>query len=249
MKLKKILSLLLAVLLVASAVVIATAEETATPAAEEAVTQDAAQVPETTAEEAAPAVTYTLDEMLTMAMTDAYARQAAYAAYAEAFPDSRSIGSVDMDTQIVLLEMLLKANGVALPANTETVTAPATQTEAYQAIAAAEGDALTMYKSFLEQEALAPDANLVFRSVAQSVWSNAVTFARKAQSALRAEQWEAQWQEFMNSDQTKVYTMDDRNGRGTWTVYVYNSNSADEATDVADTTDTTTETVDSTVTN
>ncbi len=248
MKVKKILSLLLAVLLVASAVVIATAEE-ATPAVGEAVTQDAenaVQTAETTAEEAAPAVTYTMDEMMTMAMADAYARQAAYAAYAEAFPDSRSIGSIDMDTQIVLLEMLLKANGVALPANTESVTAPATQTEAYQAIAAAEGDALTMYRSFLEQESLAADANLVFRSVAQSVRSNAVTFARKAQSAVRAEQWEAQWQEIMNSDKTKVYTMDDRNGRGTWTVYVYNSNSTDEA---AGTTDTTTETVEDAVTN
>ena len=46
------------------------------------------------------------------------------AVYAEAFPDSRSISNVDLDTQIVLLEMLLKANGVALPQNTAEVTAP-----------------------------------------------------------------------------------------------------------------------------
>lgn len=228
MKVKKILSLLLALVVVVSAAAIAIAEEAATTP------DDTAAV---AAEEAAPAVTYTMDEMMNMAMADAYARQAAYAAYAEAFPDSRSISGIDLNTQIVLLEMLLKANGVPLPANTADVTVPETKTEAYQAIAAAEGDALTMYRSFLQQEGLAEDAQIIFRSVAQSVRSNAAAFARKAQSAVRAEQWEAQWQEIMNCDKTKVYTMEDNNGRGTWTVYVYNSNPTDESTGTADTTD------------
>ena len=229
MKAKKILSLLLALVLIASAAAIAIAEDATTADEEtaEAVTEETEAVEET----------YTMDEMMSMAMADAYARQAAYAAYAEAFPDSKSITGIDLDAEIVLLEMLLKANDVALPASETDVTVPETKTEAYQAIATAESDALAMYKSFLAQESLAADAKIVFSSVAQSVRSDASTFARKAQTALREAQWQEQMQEMqelMNSDQTQVYTMNNRNGRGTWTVYVYNSNSTDEATDETD---------------
>ena len=241
MKAKKILSLLLALVLIASTAAIAIAEDAATADEEtaEAVAEETEAVEDT----------YTMDGMMSMAMADAYTRQAAYAAYAEAFPDSRSITGIDLDTEIVLLEMLLKANGVALPASETDVTVPETKTEAYQAIAAAESDALAMYKSFLEQESLAEDARLVFRSVAQSVRSDAVAFARIAQRAVRTEQWEAQWQAIMENGETKVYEFDDDRGHGTLTVYTYSSEPADEdapadeadAADMADTTDDTVE--------
>ena len=245
MKTKKILSMLLAVVMVVSTAVFAAAENTDTTTEEAALadTGDAAAV-ETA--EPTEAETYTLDDMMAMAMSDAYARQAAYAVYAEAFPDSYSLVNVDMDTQIVLLEMLLKANGVALPDSTTDVTAPETKTEAYTAVAAAETNALAMYRSFLSQESLPEDARIIFSSVWQSVRGNANLFTMKARAAQREEQW----QNMMNSDNTQVYTMNGPNGRGQWTVYVYNSDpdaetvvtdngtpvEPDEPTDAAETT-------------
>jgi len=180
--------------------------------------------------------------MMTMAMADAYARQAAYAVYAEAFPDSKSIGNVDVDTQIVLLEMLLKANGVALPENTTDVTAPETKNEAYEAIATAETEAATMYKSFFNQESLPEDAQIIFATVFQSVRSTANTFTQKVQSAKLAEEREArlaEWQaqleeqqaemeEMMSSGNAKVYTVTSPNGRGQTTIYIYNSDSTED---------------------
>lgn len=212
MKPKKALSLLLAVALVISAAAAATAEGTGT-AGETLAADDVTQ---------AAATVYTLQEMLTQAMTDAYQRQTAYAAYAEAFPDSRSIAGIDMDTQIVLLEMLLKANGVALPLNDAEATVPQiqiqtqTQTEAYAAIAEAEGNALTMYRSFLSQDELAADARIIFRSVFQLVRSNAADFERKAQAAQRAERF----QELMNDGNAQVYVINNGHGRGTRVIYV-----------------------------
>lgn len=232
MKLKKLLSILLAVVLVVSAATIAVAE-TATPEA----TETAAT--ETTAAEAtAVTETYTLDQMMNMAMSDAYARQASYAVYAEAFPDSESITGISLDTQIVLLEMLLKANGAALPTDTTEVTAPETKDEAYQAVLDAENNAVSMYKSFLKQEGLPEDARIIFRSVLQSIRDTAETFVRQARSEQQAEQWKS----MMNSDNTKVYTLDGPWGRGQWTMYVYNSNPSDETTVVTDNSTTTTDT-------
>lgn len=239
MNLKKALSLLLALALIVSAAIAtaespgATADETVAPDADTA-TAETAAADETV--QAAETV-YTLDEMLTQAMRDAYQRQAAYAAYAEAFPDSRSIAGIDMDTQIVLLEMLLKANGITLPANDATVTVPETQTEAYTAIAEAESAALTMYSSYLAQEDLAPDAQIIFSSVYRLVRSNAVTFAQKARTAQRAEKF----QELMNDENAQVYVVNSNHGRGTQVIYVVNSDqtTADEGTTDAAPQDTT----------
>ena len=243
MKLKKVLSMLVAVVMVVFSAAFAMAESTPTAAPEQPVAAEptaapAAEAP--SAPDAVPAaepVTYSLDEMMTMAMTDAYARQAAYAAYAEAFPDSRGIGGIDMDTQIVLLEMLLKANGAALPTNTETVTAPETVADAYTAIATAESDAATMYLSFLRQESLPKDARIIFSSVLQSVRMNARSFYWMAQSA----QAEGQWQAMMNSDNAKTYTMTSPDGRRQWTMTVYNYSSSDDTTTAADDTSATTD--------
>lgn len=221
MKFKKLLSLILVAATVVSAAAIAIAE-TATPAtAEPAATETAAST-----EAAAVTETYTLDQMLAMAMSDAYARQAAYAVYAEAFPDSGSIAGINLDTQIVLLEMLLKANAAALPADTTDVTAPETKEEAYQAVLDAENKAVAMYQSFLRQEGLPADARIIFRSVLHDIRDNAQTFVWQA----RNEQREAQWQAMMNSDNAKVYTLDGPWGRGQWTVYVYNSDPSDQTT-------------------
>lgn len=223
MQMKKILSLLLALALVISTAAIATAESTGT-------TQDTQAADETTA-----TAVYTLDEMLTQAMTDAYQRQAAYAAYAVAFPDSRSIAGVSMDTQIVLLEMLLKANGVALPANDANVTAPETVEEAYAALAEAEQNALAMYKSYLAQETLAPDATIVFNSVYRMVRNNAATFEMKVRVAQRAEKI----QELFNSDNAQVYVVNNSHGRGVQVIYVVNGDQTtgdDTTTDAVDST-------------
>ena len=235
MKLKKVLSLLLALALMVSAAAIATAESTDTTATE-TVTPDVSTADTTAADETVQAAepVYTLDEMLTQAMSDAYQRQAAYAAYAEAFPDSRSIAGVDMDTQIVLLEMLLKANGVALPMNDAVITAPETQTDAYTAIAEVEASALTMYRSFLAQEDLAPDAQIIFNTVYRLVRSNAVTFAMKAQTAQQVEKF----QELMNDENAQVYVVNNNHGRGMQVVYVVNN---DQTTTDESTTDTTTQ--------
>ncbi|MBN1777133.1 MAG: hypothetical protein JW811_03340 [Clostridiales bacterium] len=224
---KKTLSVLLALVLVISAIGLAAAESTET--AEDAVTAD----------DGTEATVYTLNEMLTRAMADAYLRQAAYAAYAEAFPDSRSIAGIDMDTQIVLLEMLLKANGAALPASVADVSVPETKAEAYAAIAEAESSAVTMYKSFLRQEDLAADARIIFQSVFRIVRSNALAFREKAQAADRAEKL----QELRENENAQVYVISGgRNGRQV--IYVITSegtaNDEDAATET-DTTDTTTE--------
>ena len=233
MNVKRILSIMLVVALMISAVVLATAESTETTATETAA-EDTATA-ETT-EEADTATVYTLDEMLNMAINDAYARQAAYAVYAEAFPDSRSITGVDMSTQIVLLEMLLKANGVTLPAYSEDITVPETKTDAYAALATAETDAVTMYRTFLNQESLPDDAQLVFRAVLQSVSTNASTFVRKAKVAQRAEEW----QTAIENSNVQIYKVEKGNGRNQWTLYVYANDTADEATEA---TDDTTETI------
>lgn len=226
MKLKKALSILLALALMLSAAAIATAE-TVTPdtgaAVEPAATDESAQ---------AAAPVYTLDEMLTMAMTDAYQRQSAYAAFAEAFPDNRSIAGIDMDTQIVLLEMLLKANGVALPMNDAAVTVPDNLADAYAAVAEAEGNALKMYRSFLEQENLAPDATIIFRSVLRDVRSNASEFTRQVRAAQRIEQF----QQLMNDENTQVYVVNNDHGFGRQVIYVVTNN---QTTNDQGTTDTT----------
>ena len=245
MTLKKTLSLLLAVVLVVSAAAFAMADSTDTTT-EEAATADTGDAAAEETAEATEAETYTLDDMMTMAMSDAYARQAAYAVYAEAFPDSNSIASVDLDTQIVLLEMLLKANGVALPDSTTDVTAPETKAEVYEAIATAETDAVAMYKSFLAQESLPEDAQIIFASVLQSVRSTASTFTQKA----RVAQQEAEWQAILESEDTQVYVMNTRNGRGQRIVYVYNSGTEDETAaedaDETESTDAETETTEDT---
>jgi hypothetical protein len=230
MKLKKMLSILLALVMVVSATAIAFAES-ATPAATKPAATTAAEVT------AAP-VTYTLDQMLNMAMSDAYARHAAYAVYAEAFPDSESLKGINLDTQIVLLEMLLKANGAALPTDTTDVTAPATKDEAYQAVLDAENKAVAMYQSFLKQEGLPEDAKIIFHSVLQGIRNNAETFVWQARSEQQAEQWKA----MLNGDNAKVYTLESPWGNGQWTVYVYNSNPSGETTVATDSSTTTTDT-------
>ncbi len=216
MKLKKILSMLLAVVMVASAVGFAVAE-TAQPAATGEPAAAETQAADTTA-------AYTPEEMMTAAMADAYARQAAIAAYAQAFPDSRAFANTDLDTQIVLLEMLLKANGVALPQNAAETTVPATVAEAYEAALTAESNAADMYRSYLADETLAPDARIIFRSVLQSVRETAYGFARQARIARS----EAAWEEMMANAETKTYTLQGPGGYGTWTLSVY-TNAPDKA--------------------
>lgn len=236
MKLKKVLSLLLAVVLVASAAAIALAESTDTTT-NEAATEETETTTATTETES-----YTLDEMLTAAMTDAYTRQAAYAAYAEAFTDSRSLSNLDIDDEIVLLEMLLKANDVALPA-ADDVTVPDTVADAYTAVAEAEANTVTMLKTYLAQEDLGRDAQIIFNTVLQDSYENAISFTSKARTA----QQQQEWTNIMNDDNTKVVVVQNNSpygggfgGYGQSTVYVYTNNSSSTDTDT-DATDTTTD--------
>ncbi len=239
MKMKKILSVILAVVLVASSIAVALAESTNTT---ETAAGDAAAVE--TAETAAAGettqtVTYTTEEMLTAAMADAYARQAAYAAYAAAYTDSQSITSLTIDSQIVLLEMLLKANAVALPAAETDVTVPETKADTYQAIAEAEGNTVQLMETYLKQEALGKDAQMIFSTVLSGSYQNAVAFARKA----RVAQQEQAWTELMNDENTKVVVTEGTGpfgGHYKKTVYVY-TNAGEQTGDTAETTDTTTE--------
>ncbi|MFH1512684.1 MAG: hypothetical protein ABIG45_04980 [Bacillota bacterium] len=232
MKMEKFLALVLSVALVVSAAVFATAESAETAAQETVTAEDATAV---------PAEVYTLDEMLSAAMADAYARQASYAVYAEAFPDSKSIAAVDVHPQIVLLEMLLKAHGLALPAATADVTAPATAEEAYQAIAEAESNAAALMKSYLAQEALTEDAQMIFRSVLSGSRQNAAAFTRRIRAAKRAEELT----ELLSGDNVQKFVVEGKPGRdnGGWTVYVISNNptdeQADDTTDMTDTTETT----------
>ncbi|HPJ02149.1 MAG TPA: hypothetical protein PKU80_04860 [Candidatus Limiplasma sp.] len=220
---KKTLSIILAVAMILSAAALATAQSTS-PAG---TTETTPPVDETAAADESTVASepvYTLDEMLTMAMKDAYERQSAYSAFTEAFPDSRSLAKIDMDTQIVLLEMLLKANGVAIPVNDASVTVPDTLADAYAAVAESESNALTMYRSFLNQQDLAPDAKIVFRSVFQQVRSNASDFARQVRSAQRVEKF----QELMNDENAQVYVYNGNHGRGIQIVYVVNSDQTND---------------------
>ena len=235
MKTKKTLSVILAIVLVASSIAIALAEsaDTTEPAAAETAAATAAE--ETTQSE-----TFTTDEMLTAAMADAYARQAAYAAYAEAYPDSFSIQNLNVDSQIVLLEMLLKANDVALPAAETAVTVPETLADTYAAVANAESGAVEMMRTYLAQEALGEDAQMIFRSVRNGSYQNALTFARKVRIAQR----EQAWTELLNDENTQVVVTEGDTpygGHYKRTVYTYNSNGVQPTNDAADTTDPTAE--------
>ncbi len=216
MKHKQILSLLLALTMLLTGVATAMAEDVA-PAVDTDLTDEGTQ---------APAAVIPLDEMLTRAMQDAYQRQADFAAYAEAFPDNRSLAGIDMETQIVLLEMLLKANNITLPTVATTADLPETQADAYAMITQAEGSALEMYRSFLSQSDLATDAKLVFHSVARLVHSNAVVFQRRVQNAQRIQQV----QELLNDENTQVYTFNNGRGRGVRIVYTMTNDQPAEDT-------------------
>lgn len=208
MTLKKALSLLLAVALVVSSAVIAMAESADTPAKETMTADDGT---------AAPAEVFTLEEMLNLSMTDAYYRQAAYAAYAQAFPDSRVLARINVDSQIVLLEMLLKAHDAALPMADMDVAVPETEAEALQAIAEAESNTVTMIKSYLAQESLTEDARMIFSSVLNSSRQNAAAFLRTVRAAKRAQQWT----ELFNGDNMKQYVFEGTGPRGgSWTVCI-----------------------------
>ena len=220
---KKTLSLFLAVAMILSAAALATAQSTnpagtteATPPADETIAADESNQ--------TPSPVYTLDEMLTMAIKDAYQRQSAYNAFAEAFPDSRSLARIDMDTQVVLLEMLLKANGVAIPMNDASVTVPDTLADTYAAVAESEDNALTMYRSFLNQQDLAPDAKIIFRSVFQQVRSNASDFAWQVRTAQRVERFK----DLMNDENAQVYVYNGNHGHGIQIVYVVNSDQTND---------------------
>jgi hypothetical protein len=168
---------------------------------------------------------YTLDEMLSQAMADAYARQASYAAFAEAFPDSRSLVNLTVDPQIVLLEMLLKAHDMALPAPSADVPAAETEADAYLAAAQAENNAVVMLRSYLSQEALTEDAQMIFRMVLNDSRQNASRLAAQVRAARRAQDWA----DFMNSDSTKKYVYEGTGPRGgQWTMYVITNSTDDE---------------------
>ena len=234
MKTKKLLSVILAVVLVASSIAIALAES-----ADTTETTAAEPTAAPTAGETAQSETFTTDEMLTTAMADAYARQAAYAAYAEAYPESWSVRNLNIDSQIVLLEMLLKANDVALPAADTEVTVPETLADTYVAIANAESGAVNTMRTYLAQETLGEDAQMIFRTVRNGSYQNAATFVRKARIAQR----EQAWTELLNDENTQVVVTEGDTpygGHYKRTVYTYNSNGITPS-DAADTTDTPTE--------
>lgn len=128
--------------------------------------------------------TYTLEEMLTYAMQDEVAAEAAYAAIQEAFDQSNPFENIMRaeQTHQELLTALFTAYGITVPAKTaQTATAPATLAEAYQAGADAEVANIAMYETFLAQSGLAQDVRDTFTALMEASRNHLAAFTRNAE--------------------------------------------------------------------
>lgn len=128
--------------------------------------------------------TYTLEEMLTFAMQDEYAAQAAYAAIQTAFGEGNPFQSILQaeQTHQELLNALFTAYGIPVPANTAAQTAvPATLTEAYQTGVNVEVANIKMYETFLAQSGLAQDVRDTFTALMEASKNHLAAFTRNAE--------------------------------------------------------------------
>ncbi len=116
---------------------------------------------------AAAGKTYTVEEMLTLALQNEYAVQAQYTAMADAFQaKTRMNGPFRAGScHVATLTALLEAYGFAVPENTAAAKAPATWEEAYEAAAKLETQSIDLYDSFLAQEDLPESLRTVFTAL------------------------------------------------------------------------------------
>ena len=116
---------------------------------------------------AAAGKTYTIEEMLTLALQNEYAAQAQYTAAADALrAGTRMNGPFRAGSgHVATLTALMEAYGFAVPENTAAAQAPATAEEAYEAIVKLETQSADLYESFLTQENLPESLRTVFAAL------------------------------------------------------------------------------------
>jgi hypothetical protein len=114
-------------------------------------------------------ITYSIDEMLTLAINDEYLAKATYVKLLEIFPDQKMLEHLILAEQrhIDLLLPLFEAYDVVLPeASNQDLTLDFTTIEqAAQSIASAELANIAMYQHFLSQSNLPDDVRGVFEKL------------------------------------------------------------------------------------
>ena len=128
--------------------------------------------------------TYTLEQMLTLAMQDEYMAQAQYAAIMGAYGSDAPFANVIKGeaTHIALLNTLFDTYGLTVPADLTAgkVTAPASLDDAYAAGVTIENANIAMYQTFLAQNDLPDDARGVFIALQNASQSHLTAFTRNA---------------------------------------------------------------------
>ena len=137
---------------------------------------------EATATTAPEAQTYTLEQMLTLAMQDEYNAQATYDAILKAFGESNAFTNIVKAeaTHQEELRTLFQNYGIAMPENTaaQNVTAPVSLQEAG---VNAENANIAMYQAFLAQKDLPDDVRGVFNTLVNASQNHLNAFTRNAE--------------------------------------------------------------------
>lgn len=135
------------------------------------------------ADTATEAQTYTVEQMLTLAIQDEYAARATYTAIQDAFGTQAPFANIDgaEANHVAELAPLFAAYGLTVPADTATATAPATLAEAYATGVAAETANIAMYASFLKQSDLPADVRAVFTALQSASANHLAAFTRNAE--------------------------------------------------------------------
>ncbi|NLI22001.1 MAG: hypothetical protein GX418_10700 [Clostridiales bacterium] len=128
--------------------------------------------------------TYTLEQMLTLAIQDEYMAQAEYAAILNSYGTDNAFANIIKaeGTHIALLKTLFETYGFTLPADTaaDKAVLPASLVEAYTVGVAAENANIAMYEAFLAQSDLPDDVRGAFVALQNASRSHLTAFTRNA---------------------------------------------------------------------
>ena len=129
--------------------------------------------------------TYTLEQMLTLALQDETMAQAEYQAIIGAYGDKAPFANIvgAEETHITLLKTLFETHGFTLPENTAAgrVTLPASLDEAYTTGITAENANIAMYENFLKQTDLPEDVRSTFVVLQNASQNHLVAYTRNSE--------------------------------------------------------------------
>lgn len=130
--------------------------------------------------------TYTLEQMLTLALQDEYMAQAEYNAIQNTYGADAPFSNIVKaeGTHIALLTTLFDTYDLTLPVNDAAakVTAPATVEDAYTTGIAAENANISMYEVFLAQTTLPEDVRSVFTVLQNASKNHLTAFTRNSEN-------------------------------------------------------------------